>query len=97
MEGTMKKGTKGIGSTITYVSNSNTLERDERAKLYRFGYVVLTYGPQKEPIYVHLLSNSSTLIDNYTRQISHGDKFLYGEPVLDYPRNKSGNATDGDD
>jgi hypothetical protein len=96
MEDIMTKPTRGIGNTITYVSIANTLEGDARAKLYRFGYVVLTHGPNKEPIYVHLLSNSSTLIDNYTRQISHGDKFLYGEPVLDYPRNKSGNATDDD-
>lgn len=85
---------RGLGSTITYVSDSNTMEGDSRAEMYAFGYVVLTHGPDKKPCYVHLLTNASTLIDNYTRQIGHGDRFFYGKPVNDYPRNSSGAATD---
>ena len=84
---------KGMQDSVTYVSSQATMEGNDRAKLYPFGYVVLAQDDQRKPIFIHLLTTSSVLIDNYVRQIPNGEKFFFGEPVLDYPRNASGNAS----
>lgn len=64
-----------------------------RAKLYRYTYVRLTTNEVGKPAYVITMSNSSTFIDNLTRQLN-GDKFFYGEWVADFPRNERGNVID---
>jgi hypothetical protein len=64
--------------------------------MYPFGYLIPLELPEELGggwIRVAIVSTASTLMDNLTRQISHGDKSMFGYAMLDYLRNESGNSS----
>jgi hypothetical protein len=80
--------TKGLSSSMIRISRSST-PSDPRSALYPYACVVPAKDDDGNIQFVQLFTTSSTLLNNYTRQLgNNADKFENGEFVIDYSFNR---------